>query len=50
MKVTQMPPVHAANLVAKSGNTVYEVDVIEMVIYESKMIQILKFINEHTSY
>ena len=28
MKVTQMPPVHAANLVANSGNTVYGVDVI----------------------
>ena len=23
MKVTQMPPVHAANLVANSGNTAY---------------------------
>ena len=28
MKVTQMPPVHAANLVANSGNTAYGVDVI----------------------
>ena len=28
MKVTQMPPVHAANLVANSGNTAYRVDVI----------------------
>ena len=28
MKVTQMPPVHSANLVANSGNTAYEVDVI----------------------
>ena len=28
MKVTQMPPVHAANLVANSGNTTYGVDVI----------------------
>ena len=28
MKVAQMPPVHAANLVAKSGNTAYGVDVI----------------------
>ena len=28
MNVTQMPPVHAANLVAKSGNTAYGVDVI----------------------
>ena len=27
-KVTQMPPVHAANLVANSGNTAYGVDVI----------------------
>ena len=25
MKVTQMPPVHAANLVASSGNTAYGV-------------------------
>ena len=29
MKVTQMPPVHAANLVANSGNTAYRVDVIK---------------------
>ena len=29
MKVTQMPPVHAANLVANSGNTAYGVYVIE---------------------
>ena len=28
MKVTQMPPVHAANLVANSGNTAYGVDMI----------------------
>ena len=28
MKVTQMPPIHAANLVANSGNTAYGVDVI----------------------
>ena len=28
MKVTRMPPVHAANLVANSGNTAYGVDVI----------------------
>ena len=28
MKVSQMPPVHAANLVANSGNTAYGVDVI----------------------
>ena len=28
MKVTQMPPVHAANLVANSGNTAYGADVI----------------------
>ena len=28
MKMTQMPPVHAANLVANSGNTAYRVDVI----------------------
>ena len=28
MKVTKMPPVHAANLVANSGNTAYGVDVI----------------------
>ena len=30
MKVTQMPPVHAANLVANSGNTVYGVGVIDI--------------------
>ena len=28
MKVTRMPPVHAANLAANSGNTSYGVDVI----------------------
>ena len=27
MKVTQMPPVHAANLVTNSGNTAYGIDV-----------------------
>ena len=32
MKMTQMPPVHAANLVANSGNTAYGVDVIVSVI------------------
>ena len=30
MKVTQMPPVHAANMVANSGNTAYRVDVINV--------------------
>ena len=30
MKVTQMPPVHAANLVANSGNIAYGVDVIDL--------------------
>ena len=29
MKVTQIPPVHAASLVANSGNTPYGVDVID---------------------
>ena len=28
MKVTQMPPVQAVNLVGNSGNTTYRVDVI----------------------
>ena len=28
IKVTQMPPVHAANLAANSGNTAYAIDVI----------------------
>ena len=28
MKVTQIPPVHAVNLVANSDNTAYGVDVI----------------------
>ena len=28
MKVTRMPPVHAANLVVNNGNTAYGVDVI----------------------
>ena len=30
MKVTQMLPVHEANLVANSGNAAFEVDVIGM--------------------
>ena len=30
MKVTQMPPVYAANLVANSGNTAYGVDIINL--------------------
>ena len=30
MKVTQMPPVYAANLVANSGNTAYGVGVIRL--------------------
>ena len=29
MKVPQVPPVHAANLVANSGSTAYGVDVID---------------------
>ena len=29
MEVTQMPPVHAAKLVANSGNTAYGVDVVD---------------------
>ena len=33
MKVTQMPPVHAANLVANNGNTTYGVNVIEFRIW-----------------
>ena len=28
MKLTQMPPVHAENLVANNGNTAYGVDII----------------------
>ena len=39
MKVTQMPPVHAANLVVNSGNTAYGVDVIEPL--ETTFIEIL---------
>ena len=36
MKVIQMPPVHAANLAANSGNTAYGADVIgyEMLYYQ----------------
>ena len=30
MKVTKLPPVHAANLVANSGNTAYGADLIVM--------------------
>ena len=33
MKVTQMPTVHAANLVANSGNTAYGADVITSQFY-----------------
>ena len=33
MKVTQMPLVHVANLVANSGNTAYGVDVILLYIF-----------------
>ena len=40
MKGTQMPPVHAENHVANSGNTAYGVDVIE---WQSKKLQILTF-------
>ena len=29
MKVTQIPPVHTANLVANSGSTPHEVDIID---------------------
>ena len=32
MKVTQMPPVHTANLAANSGHTIYGVDVIAEVL------------------
>ena len=40
MKVIQMPPVHAANLVANSGNTAYGVDVIGYPIYVYPIIQV----------
>ena len=33
MKVTQMPPIHAANLVANSGNTAYGNDAIHPTLY-----------------
>ena len=36
MKVTQMPPVHAANLVANSGNTAHGVDIIVTEIYKDE--------------
>ena len=35
MKLTQMPPVHAANRVANSGNTAYGVDVLCWRIYSA---------------
>ena len=38
MKVTQMPPVHAANLVANSGNTAYGVDVLYIFLINSNWI------------
>ena len=34
MKVTQMPPVHAANLVANSGNIAYGVGVIGKYLFQ----------------
>ena len=34
MKVTQMPPVHAANLVTNSGNTAFGVDVISQTLVD----------------
>ena len=40
MKVTQMPPVHAANLVVNDGNTAYGVDVIRASIFIHIYIQI----------
>ena len=33
MKVTQMPPVDAANLVTNRGNTAYGIDVIILMIW-----------------
>ena len=36
MKVTQMPSVHAANLVVNNGNTAYGVDVIEHYLRDGK--------------
>ena len=33
MKVTQKPPIHAANLVANNGKTAYGVDVIITLIF-----------------
>ena len=47
MKVTQMPPVHAANLVANSDNTAYRVDVIatrQICKYYKETIVLLRFI------
>ena len=38
MKVLQMPPVHAANLVANSGNTAYGVGVIARTTRQMKML------------
>ena len=37
MKVTQLPPVHAVNLEANSGNIAYGVDVIHRYIYALKV-------------
>ena len=54
MKVTQLPPVHAANLVANSGNTAYGVDVIGPIGTNPNgtgiKIQTFSFKNMHSKY
>ena len=47
MKVISMPPVHAANLVANSGNTTYGVDVIVFHIEFEELHKADKSIVEH---
>ena len=37
MKVTQMPPVHAATMVANSGNTAYRFGVITLIFAKFKI-------------
>ena len=39
MRVTQMPPEHAANLVANSGNTAYGIDVIAQLVMGEHLTQ-----------
>ena len=49
MKVTQITPVHAANLVANSGNTAYGVDVIVVTVWASSRAVVCQTCETHIS-